>query len=108
MAKPIKWAAGVTSISTAASATSQAISLKPDTIGVCIQVAWTGTTAGTVKAQASNDGSQWDDLDGITVDPAGSASSDIWVIGSAYFQYVRVVFTRSGGSGLLSGTWNEK
>lgn len=105
--KSIKWA-NVASVSTAASATSDVITLHPLDVGISIQLAWTGTTAGTVKLQASNDAIQWNDVDGITDDPAGSASNTAWDVAAAYFQYVRVVFTRSGGTGLLSGTYNIK
>lgn len=107
--KTILWAAGATSISSGASATSLSIQLtNPSEIGISIQLAWTGTTAGTIKLQSSNDNTQWDDVEDITDSPAGAAGQAAWIIDAAYFNYVRVVFTRSAGTGLISGTYNIK
>lgn len=106
--KSIKWAAGAASASTGADATSQVITLRPETIGVSIQVAWTGTTAGTVKVQGSNDSLQWDDLTGMSSEASGTPGHEMFVMDTAYWQFLRVVFTHSGGTGFLSGNWNEK
>jgi hypothetical protein len=97
-----------TSVSSSASSTSDVINLRRHETYACIQVAWTGTTAGTLKLQVSNDSTQWDDLDGITVTPAGSDSQDLWVIYAASFQFMRVVFTRTSGTGTLTGTVSLK
>lgn len=105
--KQLTWV-HATSVSTAASSTSDVVSIPANQNGVAVQIAWTGTTAGTVKLQGSNDAAQWDDLTGLSDTPAGSASQNMWVVSYAYFQYLRVVFTRSGGTGLLSGTWSSK
>ena len=97
-----------TSISSGASSTSDVISLHKTETSFVIQVAWTGTTTGTLKLQVSNDSTQWDDLDGITVSPTGSSGQDLWIVTLASFQFLRVVFTRSAGTGTITGTFSAK
>lgn len=106
--KTIKWAAAATSISTGDDAESLVITLRPKTQAVCVQIAWTGTTDGTVKLQVSNDNSQWDDLTGINTSTGGSAGTDAWNISTIGFAFMKLVYTRSSGTGTLSGTWNER
>lgn len=105
--KTVKWAAAAESISTAANATSLAFTLKPNTVGVSVQVALTGTPTGTVKLQASNNGVQWDDVDDLTLAVVAAVGQDLWLASSAFFNQVRLVWTGSG-TGALSGTINEK
>lgn len=106
--KTIKWAAAATSVTTGADATSMPVTLKPKSVGVNVQLAWTGTTTGTVKMQGSNDLLQWNDVASMTASPAGSAGTAVFTADKAYWDHFQVVFTRSGGTGLISGTYNEK
>lgn len=105
--KNVTWGAA-TPVSTGASVNSDVVQIPEGTAGTAWQVAWTGTTQGTVKLQASNDKAQWDDVTGITDSPAGSAGQNLWVVSNSFWLYYRIVFTRSGGTGNLSATYNHR
>jgi len=67
-----------------------------------IQFNWSGTTAGTVKAQISNDGISWTDVPGCLATPAGSTDFYLFNSGDIVgYRYVRSVFTRTSGTGTL-------
>lgn len=70
--------------------------------GLSLQAIWTGgTAAGTIKLQASNNGTDWSDLPGTSQTVAG-AGSFLWNLYSIFFQYVRIKFVRSAGTGTLN------
>jgi hypothetical protein len=85
---------------------------------VSFHATWTGTTAGTLSIQGSNDGPAMNSstrLDGpsgnlgaTTIhtvssgNPAGSASSLIIPLTRRAERWMRLVFTRSAGAGALS------
>jgi hypothetical protein len=67
--------------------------------GLSFQVAWTGATAaGTFKIQASNDSVTWIDLPGLSSVVAGPGAV-FWNMASIFFQYARLVFVQTGGTG---------
>ena len=78
-----------------------------------IQLSWTGTTAGTITFQTSNDAStvvstiSVSDFSPAMSNPAGAAGSTGGQM-VTQFKYFRVVFTRSGGTGTMTGSLEEK
>lgn len=112
MARVIQWV-GSDSISTAATVTSSPMVLKATTYEAALQYVWTGTTAGLIQPQISLDGSNWSSLAAAfaftgygEASPAGSPGSALLAV-SAPAVYLRVVFTRSGGTGLLTARVHE-
>jgi len=80
----------------------------PGVLGVFIRLAWTSTPVGTLTLEASNDGLLWTALDGISDATGGAAGAATWAISDMYFQYLRIVYTRTSSSGTLTGTYNIK
>lgn len=85
-----------------------------------IQVVSSGSPAGTYKLQVSNDnpdhtgnkypvGSSmtWTDVDGSSVTIA-AAGSTVWNAAGAGYLWVRVVWTKSSGTGNVLGRFNGK
>jgi len=69
--------------------------------GICFQAVWVGATAaGTLRVQASNDAVVWTDLPATDYVVAG-ADSYLANLSAIYFQYARLVFVRTGGTGTL-------
>jgi hypothetical protein len=95
------------------SATSQAI--KSDFHVACsVQVITTSTIAGTVKLQFSNDPQNiagfpvnWSDIAGATVTLSGSAGVFHIPKTEICYNFMRVVFTKSGGSGTVSVNYHS-
>lgn len=84
-----------------ANATSSAQTLD-QAFGFSVQAQWTGASAaGTLKLQASLDGTNWDDISGASTTIAG-AGNILWNVTDVMFPWVRVVFTRTSGTGSLS------
>lgn len=74
--------------------------------GFAIQAIWTGgSLAGTVKLQASVDGSTWSDISGSSQSISGPGSY-LWNVQAAFYAYVRSYFTYSSGSGTIT-TWEQ-
>lgn len=103
----------IDNVSTATSITSGAVEiLLQDNIG--IQLKWSGTTAGTFAFQISAD--HLEDAEGnilnagnwisLTVSPpivAAGSPDDAYVdFNQLSARYIRIVFTRSGGTGALN------
>jgi len=97
----------------AASINSDAV-LIDQIYGYAVQCVFTGSPVGTLKIQTSCDilqgtevVSTWTDLAGATfaVSAAGNASFNY---DAQYYQYFRVVYTRTSGTGALSITYNGK
>lgn len=89
--------------SSGASFNGNAKVLLPSVKGFSVQLVWTGTTQGTIKLQASNEcSSSWIDITGASAAPAGSASSALLNISDSFYECIRVVFTRTGGTGLIN------
>lgn len=107
-------------VSMGASANSTGIYLN-QTIIVSLQAIWTGVTAaGTVKIQVSNDNVRpvqfsdngsagdvaanvvnWSDYSGTSQTVAG-AGSFAWTFSDFGFAWIRLVFTRTSGTGSLT------
>jgi|WetSurMetagenome_2_1015567.scaffolds.fasta_scaffold804487_1 hypothetical protein len=100
----------LSSSSLGASMTSGALRIR-DAVGLAIYLKWTGAgTDGTFKIQVSNDPqdtlsnfdtpSNWIDLPGSNWVASG-AGDNMWSIKDTFFSFVRVVFTRSSGTGTI-------
>lgn len=74
-----------------------------ESVGFALYLKWSGVTAaGEFKIQISNDSgsvpSNWVDLAGSQLTVAG-AGDQLWNVSNAFFSYVRIVYTRTGGTG---------
>ena len=74
-----------------------------------IQVVWTGTTDGDVKVQVSNDpfdadSITWTDLASATLAPGGSASNGVIHLADIGYRTLRLVYTATSGSGLMTAS----
>lgn len=69
--------------------------------GFSIQAIYTGSPVGTLTLEASNDNSNW-----VTVTDSSysvtSAGNYMWNFTVSNFKWVRVVYTRTSGTGTLS------
>lgn len=72
-----------------------------------IQAVFTGSPVGTLKLQISNDNSNWTDYTNSSVSVTTSGNF-LWNLVSVGFQYVRVVYTKSSGTGSLTVTVSGK
>lgn len=95
----------INATSMAATITSDAVLLEwEDNIG--IQAVWTGSPVGTLDVQVSLDptnlGWQSVPFTPTPTAPSGSAGSDWFEINQSPAGYVRLVYTRTSGTGALS------
>lgn len=76
------------------------------TVG-CLIASYSGSPNGSLKLQVSDDGVIWADLasTATAITTAGTTSWNLWPIG---YEYLRIVYTKSSGSGLLSTTFRGK
>lgn len=76
-----------------------------DCTGFSIWLKWTGATAaGTFKLQAATSNTtptSWEDISGATSVAAGPGQA-LFNISLAYYSHVRIVFTRTGGTGTIT------
>ncbi len=90
-------------------------------MGYAIQAVWTGTPTGTIKIQVSIDPQEptvgnsgeptvtnWEDLASSSYSITGSAGTYMWNVTSAYYRWVRVVYTNASGTGTLNVRFNTK
>lgn len=79
-------------------------------ISVCIQAIWSAgsTPVGTMVLQASNDNSTWTEVTGSSLAVSGATGSNMWNVEKPAYGYIRMVYTRSSGSGTLNATINAK
>lgn len=76
---------------------------------VCsIQASWSGSSpVGTLKLQASNDNVIFSDYTGSSQSVSGNGNF-LWNIGPVGFNYIRVVYTFTSGTGALKITVSGK
>lgn len=76
----------------------------------CVQAVWSAGSSplGTLKLQASIDNSNYVDISGTTVGVSGNTGSVIWNITNHSYKYLRLIYTRSSGSGTLNAYFNGK
>lgn len=76
-----------------------------DHTGFSIWLKWTGASAaGTFKLQAgvaNGTPSSWEDISGASVVAAGAGQA-LFNISNAYYSHVRIVFTRTSGTGTIT------
>lgn len=92
-----------------ASSTSSAIDAS-QMLSCSLQVTSAGTLAGTTKLQFSNElksPTNWVDITSATVDSLDSQSVGIMKLETAY-QWLRVVYTKSSGTGTITATLHGK
>ena len=71
--------------------------------GFALQAIWSdgSSPVGTLKLQASNDDSNWEDITGATFSVSGNSGHSMINVAEVFYTYVRAVYTRSSGSGNL-------
>jgi hypothetical protein len=95
--------------------TANSTEIKSDFQVACsVQVVTTSTIAGAVKLQFSNDPQNvagypvnWSDIAGATVTLSGSAGVFHIPKTEICYNYMRVVFTKSGGSGTVTANYHS-
>lgn len=73
----------------------------------CVQAVFTGSPVGVLKLQISNDNSNWTDYGG-SEQSISAAGNFAWNLANIGYQYVRLVYTKTSGSGALSVTVSGK
>lgn len=87
------------------SSTNSAVEDLSQDFGFSAQVSFTGAALnGSFKLQASNDNSNWVDVSSSSqaVTALTGSSSVLWNIDAAYYNYVRIAWTNSSGTGTIS------
>lgn len=94
--------------------TNQPAVVTVNSLYISVQAVATGTLAGTLKLQASNDApvaanattlvppSNWNDIPSATVAITGTPGSFLIPKTDLCYQYIRAVFTASGGTGTVT------
>lgn len=72
-----------------------------------VQAVFTGSPVGTLKLQESNDGTNWDDVTS-SEKSVSAAGSESWENDSPGLELVRIVYTRTSGTGTLVVIFNGK
>lgn len=72
--------------------------------GVGLQAVWTGSPTGTIKLQGSNDNATFTDISNTSQATGGAASSYIWNLIDQHYRFVRLLYTKSSGTGALTIT----
>lgn len=96
----------VTNGSTGATFTSSVINL-PWLDNICIESAWTGTAVGTIKVEGSSSGNVYEFLKDVVGNDiqhtvSGVADNGMFDLNQLSFNYLRVVFTRTSGTGTIN------
>jgi hypothetical protein len=75
-------------------------------LGYSIQAIWTAgsTPVGVLKLQGSNDNSNWSDISGATSNVSGNTGNSVFNASGVYYNYVRLVYTNTSGTGTLDAS----
>ncbi len=92
---------------TASDVHSQVITLTQD-YGYAAQAVWSGTLVGTIKLQATIDGTTWSDVAGSSQAVTSGSGSFLWNVNGAFYDSVRVYFTRASGTGSIVFNFETK
>jgi hypothetical protein len=75
-----------------------AIDLTDDgTIGGVHTLTATASTGNVLKLQAGNDGTNFEDLSGVTVTIATTSGTKVWNLSEVFYRYVKVLYTPAAG-----------
>lgn len=72
--------------------------------GYSIQAVWSNgsTPMGVMSLQASNDSTNWSDIPNSSLTVAGNNGNNIFNVSkNAYYNFVRLVYTRTSGDGIV-------
>jgi len=70
----------------------------------CVQAVWVGTVGGTIKLQASVNGTTFSDIPN-TSKTILNAGSEIWNLSSQNYPYLKAVITITSGTATAIGLW---
>lgn len=92
-----------------ATVTSESIPLNT-IISFCVQIVWSAgsTPMGVTYLEASNDNTNWTQVTDSVLAVSGNTGSNMVNVEKSAYGYVRVVYLRSSGSGILNVTVNGK
>lgn len=78
-------------------------------VGYSIQSVWSGggSPVGTLKLQASNDDTNWSDITGATFSVSADGNN-VFNVADCFYNFVRLVYTRTSGTGTLSASLVSK
>lgn len=66
-----------------------------------IQAVWTGSPVGTIALKFSNDNVTYTDYSGSAVAVSGAGDTG-WLLDSVEFYWIKVVYTKTSGTGSLT------
>lgn len=75
--------------------------------GYSVYAKWAGAPIGTLKITTSLDGINYVDLSGSETEVNGSGDA-MWEVATAFYDKIKVVFTRTSGTGTLNVQCNGK
>lgn len=75
-------------------------------VGFAVHCIWTGTPAGTIKIQGSNDGTNFADIDSQAA--GGGAGQKMFNLSNQMYKYARVVYTFTSSTGSLTAHMSLK
>lgn len=99
-------------VSLASSSNGSSVGIQTNYNGFSMQAVISGSSSlnGTLKLQAAIDSgdtpTNWADIAGTTAAVTADGVT-MWNIGRHHFRWVRIVFTRTAGSGTMTTTFNE-
>lgn len=77
--------------------------------GFSIHAKWTGSPVGTIKLQILvSDVTGWEDLADSEISVPNATNTALWNVSDVFYDQVKIVFTRSSGSGSANAYINAK
>lgn len=79
-----------------------------DARAVAVHARYAGAPSGSLKIQASLDGTNWVDLGGAFTTAVSAAGETLYQIADAGYKYLRMTYTFTAGTGTLNARINIK
>jgi hypothetical protein len=75
--------------------------------GYSVQLVYTGSPAGTLELQASNDCINYDTVPSGSVVLTGAAGSTLFNVANFYYECIQIKYTRTSGTGTLAAHFSR-